>query len=289
MLLHQGRKHRTDELPGLATAPVKRALLGREEERALLVAAREQGPGGPAEAELLERNWRLVTAMARRWGQPTFPYEDACQEAAISFLTAVRKFDLARDVKLATYAVTWMRQGLNRATENQSRLIRVPAHALELQRKIALAEHKLHNCFGREPSQQELADEVCLDLEVLEALQRAVQQPLSLDAPWSGGGDDDQSLIELVVTQEPRLEDEVPARLERAAALDALMVRLTDTERGVLERRFGVPPYDAPQTLAEVARVLGLSREGARQVEVRAKKKCQATAEGLDIRLEDLL
>jgi RNA polymerase primary sigma factor len=242
-------------------------LLERAEELALVRRARAGDHA--AMSRLIAANIRLVYSVARRYRCRTHSLEDLVQEGILGLMLAVERFDETRGCRLSTYALHWIRQSIARAAEQNDRLIHMPAQAKsELRQLRKLVDQQ--RAVGREPSEAELAAASGLSEERVQQLLGSVQEPVSLEA--SVGTEQDCLLLELA-------EDPDAVNPEHDAVKDAyreqvreLVSCLRPRERWVVEERFGLAG-GSPRTLDELSQRLRISREGVRQIEVRAIRK----------------
>jgi RNA polymerase sigma factor (sigma-70 family) len=247
--------------------------IGPDLVRDLRIISRE---GERAKADLLEANLRLVVSIAKRYAGRTLPFLDLIQEGNVGLIHAVEKFDYLKGFKFSTYATWWIRQAISRASADQARVVRIPAHMVELINKLRRVQRELILECGREPTVDELAGVMdVLPEKVLEIRQHG-QEVLSLDQPIGKEGDtalladfieDEHAVVALEAVSHTLLRDEV----------EAVLATLTDREAGVVRLRFGLD-CGVPRTLEEIGMVYGVTRERIRQIEARTLSKLQHPA-----------
>jgi RNA polymerase primary sigma factor len=262
-------------LDGIAKTP----LLTAAEEIAL--AKRIERGDLNAKDHMTRANLRLVVSIAKRYRNQGLPFLDLIQEGTIGLVRAVEKFDYRRGYKFSTYATWWIRQAVTRAIADKARTIRIPVHMVEKLNTVVHVERQLVQEFGREPTPEEIADELQWTAREVKDILRIAQLPVSLEKPI--GEEEDSELGDFV-------EDEAAeSPFERASenlrrenvrrALDALPPR----EREVIEMRYGLRGHKA-RTLEEVGRAFGVTRERIRQIENNTLKKLEGLPEAQRLR-----
>jgi RNA polymerase primary sigma factor len=223
-----------------------------------------------ATRHMIQANLRLVISVAKGhegWG---IPLSDLIQEGNIGLMQAVRKFDHRKGCKFSTYAVPWIWQAINRAVDDQSRMVRLPGHVVDDLTKLARARNNLAQKLGRQPIDEELASETGMPPKKIESLLKAISsKPFSLDAPV---GEEGSQIGDFIADQAgPRPEEQSTASLLREE-LRKTLESLTPRERRIIELRFGLG-NEYSRTLEEVGTELGLSKERIRQIEKEALAK----------------
>jgi RNA polymerase primary sigma factor len=255
-------------------------LLTREEEREL--ARRKDAGDDAAKRRLIECNLRLVMSITRHYRTAGVPLLDLIQEGNLGLIRAVEKFDYRMGYKLSTYATWWIRQAVTRALADQGRLIRLPVHVSDQVRRVMRARRQLAQRLNREPTLQEIAAEASLPEKRVVELLDIVEDAVSLETPIAGG---DSLYGDLIENEEADETDVVAAESFRAEEIDAALARLEPRLRELLERRFGLAGHSA-QTLDEIGRSLGVTRERVRQLEMRALRELRSGAPELAFYLE---
>lgn len=255
-------------------------LLNAEEEREL--ARRCASGDEEAIRKMVNSNLRLVVSIARDYAGRGVSMMDLVQEGSIGLLVAAKKFDYTLEYRFSTYATKWIRQGVSRALANHG-LIRVPVHTSEKMRKVMAARQTLLQKNGIEPTLEQLADICDITADKVEKLIQLTPQTCSLDAP---AGDDDGTLgvlLENVLAEQPY---ETLVREELSHILRELMAALDERQQKLLRLRFGLEDGKC-YSLEQIGKLLGVSKERARQIEKQAIDKLHKA--GTDVGLEDFL
>ncbi|HEY7831199.1 MAG TPA: sigma-70 family RNA polymerase sigma factor [Solirubrobacteraceae bacterium] len=224
---------------------------------------------------MINSNLRLVASNARRYQNQGLPLADLVQEGMLGLIRASEKFDWRKGFRFSTYATLWIRQAIQRGLENSGRTIRLPVHVAQRSRKVGRVERELSVRLGREPTNEELAQETGLELEQVEEVRHQRNALVSLDQQV--GEDGDTALGDLLPAEQEAPE-EIAYENERERIVHRAIAQLPDTERKVLTLRFGTG-REEPQTLTAIGKRLGFSAERASQLEQRALKKLAESPE----------
>jgi RNA polymerase primary sigma factor len=252
-------------------------LLTPDEEIAL--AKRIKKGDKQAREQMIKANLRLVVKIARDYSGLGLPLLDLINEGNIGLMKGVERFDPAKGAKLSTYAAWWIKQAIKRALANQSKTIRLPVHVVDKVAHIRRAEMKLREVLDREPTDEELADELGMHPHRLRSYRQASRAPVSLDAPL--GEDESDRVSEIVADPNAQAPFAHILRESDNALMRQALATLTQRERAILEMRYGLNSGE-PKTLEEVGEEFHVTRERIRQIQEQALKQLRVSMERSD-------
>ena len=228
------------------------------------------GRSDQAKSEMAAANLRLVISVAKKHTNRGLSFLDLIQEGNMGLMKGVEKFEYRRGYKFSTYAIWWIRQAITRAVADQARTVRIPVHMIEVINKLVRVQTRLMQELGREPEPEEIADELNLPVERVQAVLKMAQQSVSLQAPVGDG--DDASVGDFIEDKRAENPCEATSYSLLKESLNDVLATLTERERKIVEMRFGLADgYE--RTLEEIGKQYKVTRERIRQIEAKALRK----------------
>lgn len=262
----------------------KSKLLTFEEEQSL---AKKIAKGDEkARQKMIEANLRLVVSIGKRYINRGLPFSDIIEEGNIGLIKAVEKFNYKRGFKFSTYGSWWIRQSIERAIINQSKLIRLPVHVVEKINHYLVVMEDLMQSLDREPTTQEIAKKLGVTEREVNNLQQLIRKNYSLESPISHGHE--TSLKDIIADMSQISPSKSAEGIKRREEIMRWLQTLKENERRIIEKRFGLDGGE-PQTLEEIGKVFGLTRERVRQIESAALTKLRAIIVRKTIKPEEIL
>lgn len=256
-----------DLIPGYFARIDKGKLLTHREE--IDLSNRAKAGDERARQRLTEKNLRLVISVAKKYRGMGLPFEDLIQEGNLGLMKAIDKFDPDRGYRFSTYATWWIRQAVQRSVADKGRTIRVPVHMGEKIRKMARTYNELSAALEREPTDEEVAEQLEWDVEQVRDVKSALPDATSLDQPIGSGEDASELGLFIEDEREPEVGETVAREME-SGWLEEAVEHLPERHREVLIRRYGLDDREKA-TLATLSDEMGISRERVRQLQREAE------------------
>ncbi|HUK57569.1 MAG TPA: sigma-70 family RNA polymerase sigma factor [Nitrospiria bacterium] len=263
----------------------KSVLLTFEQEQDLGKRIQEQGDES-ARQQMIESNLRLVVSMGKRYINRGLPFSDIIEEGNIGLIRAVEKFDYKRGFKFSTYASWWIRQAIERAIINQSKMIRLPVHVVEKLNHYMAVSEQLMQEMNHVPSAKEVARRMKVKEDEIIEIQQLIRKTYSLDSPI--GGREDTSLKDVIEDRSQIPPSIMAIGIRNREEIEKWLGTLKDNERKVVTLRFGLAG-EMSHTLEEIGNIFGLTRERVRQIEHSAITKLRAIIDQKTIKPEEIL
>lgn len=259
----------------------KSPLLSSKQERDLAIRI---GKGDDAARnEMIESNLRLVVKIAKKYLHRGLALADLIAEGNIGLIKAVERFAPDRETRFSTYATWWIKQSIERAVANQSRIVRLPVHVASDLGRLMRAAKRLNQTLGREPSMEEIAEEMTVNPREVHNLMELLRKTYSIENSLS---DDGYQLLDVIRDESSEKPFTVIDRFERVAEIESWLKTLSQTERRVISYRFGLGGEE-PMTLDAIGKIMGVTRERIRQIETKALLKLRRIIKKNDIAFDE--